>query len=240
MGGVIDGQGWSGGQLLMTDAHYGDFRIIVSSNMVVTGGSSHLGICFWGGRTPIGHYNNCKLILPPGGTDGNNVCIWDYSLGGGLNSTITIGTLTYNANWNITGIGCFLAKGFCRVALNGTAVATCQEAKLSSIQSGPIGLQIHNGTNEEVQNKDVFVDPAPTVHALLTVKWGRKPPMGHVLRRPHRGPVGKRRRNAARLCTPLGSDRRAKGSASFDGYCSPDFAMHLDRCAACHRERLRS
>ena len=40
----------------------------------------------------------------------------------------------------------------------------------SEAHAGPLGLQIHDGTNEEVQYKDVFVDPAPTVDALLTVK----------------------------------------------------------------------
>ncbi len=169
--GVIDGKGTTGGALLMTQADYGDFRVIVSSNMVATGGSGHLGICFWGGRTPIGQYNNCKLIIPPGGgAVGNNLYDWDYSLNAALNSTTVTGNPTYNATWNTLEILCFLAKGFCRIALNGTAAKTYQEAKLSSIKAGPIGLQIHNGTNEEVQYKDVFVDPAPTVDQLLTVK----------------------------------------------------------------------
>jgi hypothetical protein len=172
--GVIDGKGTGkvSGQLLVTDANYGDFRIIVSSNMVLGGGTGHLGICFWGGRTPIGQYNDCKLIIPPGGPccmTGINT--WDYKLGGGLKNTTTTGKPTTNiGTWNTTEILCFLSKGFCRVALNGTAALTYQEANLSSIMAGPIGLQIHDGTNEEVQYKDVFVDPAPTVDALLTVK----------------------------------------------------------------------
>ena len=53
--------------------------------------------------------------------------------------------------------------------MNGTAVLTYQEPNLKSIKAGPIGLQIHAGTNEEVQYKDVYVDPAPTVDKLLTV-----------------------------------------------------------------------
>jgi hypothetical protein len=171
--GVIDGKGTGkvSGQLLVTDANYGDFRIIVSSNMVLQGGTGHLGICFWGARTtPPGGYGNCKLIIPPGGTSGG-LNTWDYKLNGGLKGTTTTGKPTINnGTWNTTEILCFLAKGFCRVALNGTAALTYQEPTLSSIMAGPIGLQIHDGTDEEVQYKDVFVDPAPTVDALLTVK----------------------------------------------------------------------
>ena len=162
--GVIDGKGTTGGELLVTDANYGDFRIVVSSILVAAGGSGHLGICFWGGRTPAGQYNNCKLIIPPNGYT------WDYSLGGGLKGVTNTGKPVIAPGWNTTEILCFLAKGFCRVGVNGTAVLTYQEPKLASIKAGPIGLQIHNGTNEEVQYKDVFVDPAPTVDKLLTVK----------------------------------------------------------------------
>lgn len=163
--GAIDGKGTTGGQLLMTQANYGDFRVLVSSNMVAVGGSGHLGICFWGGRTPVGQYNNCKLIIPPNGYT------WDYSLGGALRGVTNSGNkLTINPTWNTTEILCFIARGFCRVAVNGTAVLTYQEPNLASIKTGPIGLQIHNGTNEEVQYKDVFVDPAPTLDKLLTVK----------------------------------------------------------------------
>jgi hypothetical protein len=177
---VIDGKGTTGGELLVTDVggakgdgNYGNFRIIVSSNMVATGGTGHLGICFWGGRDPIGQFNNCKLILPPGGTAGLHLYTWDYSLNGGLKGTSSTGTPVYYPTWNTTEILCWLNglnhMGFCRVALNGTAALTYQEPNLGSIQAGPIGLQLHHGTNEEVQYKDVCVDPAPTVDALLTV-----------------------------------------------------------------------
>ncbi|MDP9033672.1 MAG: DUF1080 domain-containing protein [Myxococcota bacterium] len=159
--GTIDGKGTTGGNLLMTQADYGDFRIVVSSNMVAVGGSGHLGICFWGGRTPVGQYNNCKLIIPPGGGT------WDYSLGGGLRGVTKLGRPVTTPTWNTTEILCWLAKGFCRVGINGTAVLTYQEPNLASIKAGPIGLQIHSGMNEEVQYKDVFVDPAPTVDRLL-------------------------------------------------------------------------
>jgi hypothetical protein len=172
--GVIDGKGTGkvNGQLLVTDATYGDFRIIVSSNMVLPGGNGHLGICFWGARTtPPGGYGNCKLIIPPGGACCTGINTWDYKVGGGLKNTTNTGKPTTNSGtWNTTEILCSLSKGFCRVALNGTEALTYQEANLKSIMAGPIGLQIHDGTNEEVQYKDVFVDPAPTVDKLLTVK----------------------------------------------------------------------
>jgi Domain of Unknown Function (DUF1080) len=167
--GVLDGKGTTGGQLLMTQADYGDFRIVVSSNLVAVGGTGHLGICFWGGRTPVGGYNKCKLIIPPSGA-GSSVNTWDYSLNGGLKGVTNIAKPVANAGWNTTEILCFLGKGFCRVAVNGTSALTYQEPNLASIMKGPIGLQIHDGKNEEVQYKDVFVDPAPTVDKLLTVK----------------------------------------------------------------------
>jgi hypothetical protein len=117
----------------------------------------------------VGQYNNCKLIIPPDSASvGLNT--WDYALAGGLKNIAKTGTPISNATWNTTEILCFLSRGFCRVALNGTAGLTYQEANLKSIEAGPIGLQIHDGTNEEVQYKDVFVDPAPTVDKLLTVK----------------------------------------------------------------------
>jgi hypothetical protein len=163
--GVIDGKGTTGGQLLMTQTDYGDFRIVVSSNMVAVGGTGHLGICFWGGRMPVGGYNGCKLIIPDSRGD-----TWDYSLNSGLKGVTKVGTPAANPTWNTTEILCFLKRGFCRVAMNGTAILTYQEPNLKSIKAGPIGLQIHDGKNEEVQYKDVYVDPAPTVDQLLTVK----------------------------------------------------------------------
>jgi 3-keto-disaccharide hydrolase len=170
--GVIDGKGTTGGQLLMTQSDYGDFRIVVSSDLVAEGKTGHLGICFWGGRTPVGGYNGCKDIIPPGASSDPTVNTWDYGLKpkqAGLKGVTKLGTPKINSTWNTTEILCFLAKGFCRVAINGMAVLTYQEPNLQSIQRGPIGLQLHEGTNEEVQYKDVYVDPAPTVDQLLTV-----------------------------------------------------------------------
>jgi Domain of Unknown Function (DUF1080) len=169
--GGIDGKGTTGGQLLMTQADYGDFRIVVSSDLVAKGKTGHLGICFWGGRTPVGEYNGCKDIITPGASTDPTVNTWDYGLKpqAGLKGVTKLGTPKINSTWNTTEILCFLAKGFCRVAINGMAVLTYQEPNLKSIQRGPIGLQLHQGTNEEVQYKDVYVDPAPTVDQLLTV-----------------------------------------------------------------------
>lgn len=180
--GAVDGKGPTGGELLVTDTNgsmpvsvYGNFRIVVSSILVNDGGSGHLGICFWGGSSPLGQYNNCKLIIPPWGDT------WDYKLGGGLQGVTGIASSpTQNAGtWSTTEILCWLdglnQKGFCRVAIDGTAVLTYQEPNLASIQPGPIGLQIHVSgqdapNEEEVQYKDVFLDPAPTVDMLLTVE----------------------------------------------------------------------
>lgn len=161
--GTIDGKSTTGGQLVITAADYGDFRLLVSSRMPFNAGGGHLGICFWGGRTPIGNYNKCKLYIPPGANT------WDYATNGGLkNVTVANTAKPDQTQWHRTEILCRLAKGTCRVAVDGKLTLTYAEQNLASIVKGPIGLQIHAG-DSEVQYKDVFVDPAPAEDKLLTV-----------------------------------------------------------------------
>ena len=60
--GAIDGKSDNGGQLIDTKDDHDDFRLIVSSRRVSM--TEHLGICFWGARTPVWKYNGCNLLIP--------------------------------------------------------------------------------------------------------------------------------------------------------------------------------
>lgn len=162
--GVIDGKSSSGGEILMSAEDYGDFRIVVSSRMPFNSGGGHLGICFWGGRTPVGGYNRCKLYIPP------NPWSWDYVTNTGLNkATFEPGAKVMDATvWHQAEILCRLATGHCLAAVDGKLVMTYTEVNLNTIKKGPIGLQIHAG-NSEVQYKDAYINPAPQDDKLLTL-----------------------------------------------------------------------
>jgi hypothetical protein len=164
--GALDGNGKTGGALLITSTDYGDFRLIVSSRMVANMGGGHLGICFWGGHAPAGKYNACKLLIPPGGGS------WDYGGSGGLPGiTKTPGaTGGFNSmDWHQTEIVCHIATGTCRMATDGVDQLTYKEPNPARLKKGPIGLQIHAGTSE-VQYKDVWIDAAPADGNLRTAK----------------------------------------------------------------------
>jgi hypothetical protein len=163
--GTLDGNGKTGGELLMTKQDYGDFRLIVSSRMVANqSGTGHLGICFYGGHTPVGKYNGCKLVIPPGGGS------WNYSGSGGLPGITHPMMGKFNSSeWHTTELLCRLMTGTCRMATDGIEVLAYKEPAPAKLKKGPIGLQIHSGTSE-VQYKDVFLDPAPADDKLLTVK----------------------------------------------------------------------
>jgi hypothetical protein len=164
--GALDGNGTTGGALLITKDDYADFRLIVSSRMVANMKGGHLGICFWGGHAPAGKYNGCKLLIPPGGGS------WDYAGSGGLPGiTKTPGvTAKFDSmQWHTSEIVCHQATGTCRMATDGVDLLTYKEPNPGRLKKGPIGFQIHAGTSE-VQYKDVWVDAAPADDKLRTVK----------------------------------------------------------------------
>jgi hypothetical protein len=163
--GALDGNGTTGGALLVTKDDYTDFRLIVSSRMVANNGKGHLGICFWGGHAPAGKYNGCKLLIPPGGGS------WDYAAGGGLPGiTKTPGaTAKFDSmQWHTSEVVCHQATGTCRMATDGVDLLTYKDMP-ARLKKGPIGLQIHAGTSE-VQYKDVWIDAMPADDKLRTVK----------------------------------------------------------------------
>jgi hypothetical protein len=161
----LDGNGTTGGALLVTKMDYDDFRLVVSSRMVSNAKGGHLGICFWGGRsTPPGGYSGCKLVIPPGGGS------WDYAGSGGLPGITKPMTGKFDvAQWHTTELLCHKAAGTCRMAVNGIEVLNYKEPNPARLKKGPIGVQIHAGTSN-VQYKDVFIDPAPKDDKLFTVK----------------------------------------------------------------------
>jgi hypothetical protein len=160
--GAIDGTAQKGGQLIMTKDDYDDFRFVVSSRRVSM--TEHLGICFWGGRTPVWKYNGCKLLIPPGGGS------WDYGGSGGLP-----GITMYDhpkldpQTWHVTELLAHLKTGTVDMAVDGVRVLTYKEPNPGKLKKGPIGLQIHANASE-VQYKDVYVEVNPAVDKLLTVK----------------------------------------------------------------------
>ena len=160
--GAIDGTAQNGGQLIMTKDDYDDFRFIVASRRVST--MNHLGICFWGGRTPVWKYNGCKLLIPPGGGS------WDYAGSGGLPGlTPYPHPAVDQQQWHVTELLAHLKTGTVEMAVNGVHVLTYKEPNLARLKKGPIGLQIHAKASQ-VQYKDVFVEVNPAVDKLLTVK----------------------------------------------------------------------
>jgi hypothetical protein len=73
-------QGHTGGfNLIKTKMDYGDFRLVLTERMVLTGPSTnHLGECFWGGPYAAGNYafNGCIVFIAPHGS------LWDYGAEG--------------------------------------------------------------------------------------------------------------------------------------------------------------
>ena len=165
--GTLDGKGTTNGALLITKDDYADFRFIFSARMVANNGKGHLGVCFWGGHNPPGKYNNCMLLIPPGGGS------WDYAKGGGLpgiTKTPAAATAKFDVmQWHQSEILCHQATGTCRMATDGIDLLTYKEPNPARLKKGPIGVQIHAGTSE-VQYKDVYVDPMPADDNLRTVK----------------------------------------------------------------------
>jgi hypothetical protein len=160
--GAIDGTAQKGGQLIMTKDDYDDFRFIVASRRVSM--TEHLGICFWGGRTPVWKYNGCKLLIPPSGGS------WEYAGSGGLPGITPYPHPSFDPQqWHVTELLAHLKTGTVEMAIDGTHVLTYKEPNLGRLKQGPIGLQIHANASE-VQYKDVYVEVNPAVDKLLTLK----------------------------------------------------------------------
>ena len=120
--------------------------------------SNHAGICFWGNRAPGG--GGCLQITPVSGS------LWDYGGGGGVR---TLPRSRDYTKWNFFEILVDLKTGKIEIAVEGQAFPIYMDRRLASRKKGPIGLQLHAGSNN-VQYKDLALEDNPTMMKLLTVK----------------------------------------------------------------------
>ena len=153
--GAIDGNG-SGNNFCQTATDHDTFRITGKSRMV-RDPSNHAGICFWGGRGAGG--GGCLQVTPVSGS------LWDYGGGGGLR---TLPRTRDYSKWNFFEMLVDATAGTMDIAVEGQAYPTFK-ARAGRAKKGPIGLQLHAGSNE-VQSKDLAIEDNPTVKKLLTAK----------------------------------------------------------------------
>jgi hypothetical protein len=158
--GAIDGLSPTGGQLVYTKGDYDDFRLILESRLVSK--TQHLGVCFWGERSPTWGYANCILVIPPSGG------MWDYHKG--IKSPLHMNPAKANVDssmWHKSEILANAKTGEVRMAVNGILVLTYKN--MTGLKKGPIGLQIHNGSSE-VQYRELYLEENPKDPNLITVK----------------------------------------------------------------------
>lgn len=161
--GAIHGISSTGSQLLLTDGDYTDFRLILKSRLLSN--DNHLGVCFWGDRTPDFSYGNCILVIPPTGH------FWDYHPGMSDDPQYEkFPHADFDPHvWHDTEILAHLKSGTVRVAVNGIEVTRYTDPDPPRLKKGPIGLQLHSGASE-VEYKDLQIEVDPQIDRLLTVK----------------------------------------------------------------------
>jgi len=157
--GAIDGLSTTGGQLIYTKGDYDSFRLTLESRLVSK--TQHLGVCFWGERSPTWGYANCILVIPPSGG------MWDYHKG--VKSPPHTNPAKANVDssmWHKSEILANAATGEVHMAVNGIEVLIYKN--MTGLKKGPIGLQIHNGSSE-VQYRELYLEENPKEQRLLTV-----------------------------------------------------------------------
>ena len=160
--GAIHGVAEKGGQLILTDGDYADFRLILKSRLVSE--KNHLGVCFWGDRRADWKYGECILVIPPSGG------MWDYHPGKKGPPREKLPHPEFDPHeWHETEILANLAAGTVRMAVNGVEVTRYKDEDPTRLRKGPIGLQIHAGASV-VEYKDLEIEVDPKDDRLLTVK----------------------------------------------------------------------
>ena len=160
-------QGHTGGfNLIKTKMNYGDFRLILTERMVLTGPSTnHLGECFWGGPYAAGNFgfSGCIVFIAPHGS------LWDYGGGGNVFMGMGAGMKT---DWQQIEILAIASTGQILAAVNG--VQTTTYTRPGKGKMSPIGLQSHadhaGDTPGLIEYKDIYVEAPPKSMTLLTVK----------------------------------------------------------------------
>jgi hypothetical protein len=158
--GVVDK---GGGQLIVSDDDFADFRLILKSRL--RSEKNHLGVCFWGSRQKEWKYGDCILVIPPTGG------MWDYHKGKKGPPREKLPHPDFDVHtWHETEILAHLATGTIRMVVNGVEVTRYKDEDPRRLQRGPIGLQIHAGASE-VEYKDLELDViSPDEDRLLTLK----------------------------------------------------------------------
>jgi hypothetical protein len=160
--GAIHGLVEKGGQLIVTDGDYTDFRLILKSRLVSE--KNHLGVCFWGERKPDWGYGQCILVIPPSGG------MWDYHPGKKGPPREKLPHPDFDPHvWHETEILAHMGTGIIRMAVNGVEVTRYKDEDPTRLRRGPIGLQIHAGASE-VEYKELELEVDPHEDRLLTVK----------------------------------------------------------------------
>ncbi len=169
---VVDGAivGVKGGQNLMTEGYYDDFRLIVST-IQVDSPTNHQGIGFWGEAMPPGKYGygGCIDIMPPMNWT------WDYTINRGAPGDLSVSRDLdkelglKRSEWTQAEILVNRTKGTIRMAVNGIEVLAYTDRNPARLKRGPIGLQAHGG-NHDVRYKDIFIEVAPKNDRLITTK----------------------------------------------------------------------
>jgi len=161
---AIHGIAEQGGQLILTDGDYSDFRLILKSRLVSD--KNHLGVCFWGERKPDWGYGECILVIPPTGG------MWDYHPGKKGPPREKLPHPDFDPHvWHESEILAHLKTGTIRMAVNGVEVTRYTDEDASRLREGPIGLQIHAGASE-VEYKDIEIEVQPKEDRLITLKSG--------------------------------------------------------------------
>ena len=163
---AIHGTSETGSELLLSDAEYSDFRLILKSRLLSA--SNHLGVCFWGERKADWGYGECILVIPPTGH------FWDYHPG--MSDDPAYEKFAQPGidphDWHETEILARRRTGVVRVAVNGVELTRYTDPNPARLKVGPIGLQIHSGASE-VEYKDIVVEIDPREDRLVTVGAAR-------------------------------------------------------------------
>jgi len=151
-----------GGQLILTNRDYSDFRLILKSRLVSE--KNHLGVCFWGERRTDWGYGDCILVIPPTGG------MWDYHPGKKGPPREKLRHPDFDAHvWHESEILAHIKTGTIRMAVNGVEVTRYTDEDATRLRKGPIGLQIHAGASE-VEYKEIKIEVDPKEDRLITVR----------------------------------------------------------------------
>jgi hypothetical protein len=157
------------GSYLSSPKDYGSFRVLFTERKVLS--NNHLGVAFWGARSPSGDYgaNASILVITPPGS------MWDYGKNGGLGGKVSQewspDSNPKGFSWHRVEVVANIATGEVLAAVNGTQVTRFKDGNPTRFKRGPIRLQLHGHSGrQECQYKDIFNDGNPGEFKLLTLK----------------------------------------------------------------------